>query len=84
MPVPWEALIPFGLLTAMFGTAGTLLNLSTRAQNEGKPPRFNLDKWEENMMQRDTRLTGTKRGQTANPIAPSAFSTNSVWEGFRG
>ena len=56
MPVPWEALIPFGmfkvfhwtiggityvtdepgLLTAMFGTAGTLFNVSTRAQNQGK------------------------------------------------
>lgn len=52
MPVPWEALIPFGnefderlkpllticpaLVTAMFGTAGTLLNVSQRAQNQGK------------------------------------------------
>lgn len=52
MPVPWEALIPFGesnypqfhhtipdflgLLTAMFGAAGTLLNVSYRAQNQGK------------------------------------------------
>jgi hypothetical protein len=54
MPVPWEALIPFGelrqtyyfsspthidstgLLTAMFGAAGTLLNASVRSQNQGK------------------------------------------------
>lgn len=52
MPVPWEALIPFGqpvsshvlltlltslgLVTAMFGAAGTLLNISKRAQNQGK------------------------------------------------
>jgi hypothetical protein len=52
MPVPWEALIPFGqpvslhalsslltslgLVTAMFGAAGTLLNVSKRAQNQGK------------------------------------------------
>ncbi|EAU82707.1 hypothetical protein CC1G_08864 [Coprinopsis cinerea okayama7 len=83
MPVPWEALIPFGLLTAMFGTAGTLFNISTRAQNEGLPPRYNLDKWESLMMERDKRLTGTKRGQTANPIAPEHFATSSVWTGFK-
>lgn len=62
MPVPWEALIPFGmscftasyvlecttktvagLLTAMFGVAGTLANVSMRAQNQGKVrvPDFN-------------------------------------------
>ncbi|KAJ3568816.1 hypothetical protein NP233_g5462 [Leucocoprinus birnbaumii] len=64
MPVPWEALIPFGLLTAMFGAAGTLLNVSTRAQNQGKPPRYQIDRWDEMMMNRDERLTGHKRGQT--------------------
>ena len=56
MPVPWEALIPFGeapyfpmlsiillrnevypgLVTALFGAAGTMLNVSKRAQNQGK------------------------------------------------
>ncbi|EDR12640.1 small secreted protein [Laccaria bicolor S238N-H82] len=79
MPVPWEALIPFGLLTAMFGTAGTLLNLSTRAQNMGKPPRYRIDNWDEMMMKRDERLTGHKRGQTSNPVAPPGFETSSVW-----
>ena len=59
MPVPWEALIPFGqavsmsalsgllltslgLVTAMFGAAGTLLNVSKRAQNQGKVRQANL------------------------------------------
>lgn len=58
MPVPWEALIPFGigclnvssnhqfltvflililgLLTVMFGAAGTLVKTSKQAQNLGK------------------------------------------------
>ncbi len=33
-----DALLSFcaGLLTAMFGTAGTLMNVTQRAQNEGK------------------------------------------------
>ncbi|KAF5329041.1 hypothetical protein D9611_013888 [Ephemerocybe angulata] len=83
MPVPWEALIPFGLLTAMFGTAGTLLNASQRFQNLGKPPRYNLDKWEESMLERDRRLTGHKRGQSIEPVAPEAFSVNTIIRGYR-
>ncbi|KAI0254865.1 small secreted protein [Lactifluus subvellereus] len=79
MPVPWEALIPFGLVTALFGAAGTLLNVSKRAQNQGKPPRYHIDSWEEMMMDRDQRLTGHARKQTSNPIAPEGFGTNSVW-----
>jgi len=79
MPVPWEALIPFGLLTAMFGAAGTLLNVSKRAQNQGKPPRYHIDPWDEMLMERDKRLTGHIRGQTSNPVAPEDFAINSVW-----
>ncbi|TBU33027.1 small secreted protein [Dichomitus squalens] len=79
MPVPWEALIPFGLLTVMFGAAGTLLNTSKRLQNQGKPVRHNVDAWDEMMMDRDKRLTGHKRGQLAEPHAPAEFETNSVW-----
>ncbi|KAF8874355.1 small secreted protein [Infundibulicybe gibba] len=80
MPVPWEALIPFGLLTAMFGAAGTLLNTSKTAQNQGKPIRYNIDRWDEMMMRRDERLTGHKRGQTANTVAPEGYATSSVWD----
>jgi len=79
MPVPWEALIPFGLLTAMFGAAGTLLNVSTRAQNQGKPARYGIDNWDTMMMQRDERLTGHKRGQRSDPVPPPGFETSSVW-----
>ncbi|EIM88611.1 small secreted protein [Stereum hirsutum FP-91666 SS1] len=79
MPVPWEALIPFGLVTAMFGAAGTLLNVSKRAQNQGKGPRYKLDPWEEMMMDRDERLTGHARKQKSDPMAPEGFDTSSVW-----
>ncbi|KAM6496208.1 small secreted protein [Amanita muscaria] len=79
MPVPWEAFIPFGLVTVMFGAAGTLLNISYRAQNLGKPPRYHVDRWEEMMMTRDERLTGHKRGQRSDPVAPPEFATNSIW-----
>ncbi|KIP07732.1 hypothetical protein PHLGIDRAFT_70618 [Phlebiopsis gigantea 11061_1 CR5-6] len=79
MPVPWEALIPFGLLTTMFAAGGTLLNVSKRAQNQGKPIRYHIDSWDEMMMDRDKRLTGHLRGQAAEPVAPETFATNSVW-----
>jgi len=49
-----------GLLTAMFGAAGTLYNVSARAQNLGKTPRYKVDNWDEMMMKRD---------ETPNPRA---------------
>ncbi|KAF7352315.1 Small secreted protein [Mycena venus] len=70
MPVPWEALIPFGLasrlglMVTMFGITGTLTNLTFRGQNQGKPPRYGLERWDEMMIARDYRLTGHNRGQT--------------------
>ncbi|KAH8094898.1 small secreted protein [Cristinia sonorae] len=79
MPVPWEALIPFGLLTTMFAAAGTLVNVSKRAQNQGKPVRYGIDPWDEMMMERDRRLTGHVRGQSTEPIAPEGFATSSAW-----
>ncbi|KAI0036063.1 small secreted protein, partial [Vararia minispora EC-137] len=79
MPVPWEALVPFGLVTTMFAAAGTLLNVTKRAQNNGLPPRYNIDDWDQMMMDRDERLTGHFRGQSTEPVAPKEFATNSAW-----
>ncbi|OBZ70123.1 hypothetical protein A0H81_09658 [Grifola frondosa] len=79
MPVPWEALIPFGLMTSMFAAAGTLFNVSKRLQNQGKPVRYGLDPWDEMMMERDQRLTGHKRGQKSDPVPPDGFATSSAW-----
>ncbi|KAI6111377.1 NADH dehydrogenase 1 alpha subcomplex [Pisolithus sp. B1] len=79
MPVPWEALIPFGLVTSMFAAAGTLFNVSKMAQNQGKPVRYNIDAWDQMMMERDRRLTGHVRGQKSDPTPPEGFETSSVW-----
>jgi len=79
MPVPWEALIPFGLVTTMFAATGTLFSVVKREQNDGKPPRYGIESWDEMMMDRDKRLTGSRRGQQDNPIAPEGFATNSIW-----
>ncbi|WVN87599.1 uncharacterized protein L203_102782 [Cryptococcus depauperatus CBS 7841] len=80
MPVPWEALIPCGLLVAMFGVTGNLFSAAKFMTNDGKPPRYGIDPWDEMMMSRDKRLTGSHRGQSTNPIAPKEFNTNSVWQ----
>ncbi|KAL1405356.1 hypothetical protein Q8F55_008987 [Vanrija albida] len=80
MPVPWEAVIPLALTTVMFGATGTLLNVVKRIENDGQPPRYGLDKWDDMMMARDERLTGSIRGQSTNPIAPEGFATNSAWD----
>ncbi|KAF8605250.1 small secreted protein [Ceratobasidium sp. AG-I] len=63
----------------MFAATGTLLNISNRFANDGKPPRYGLDTWEEMMMERDRRLTGSTRGQAVDPKAPEEFATNSSW-----
>ncbi|CAG8539054.1 14908_t:CDS:2 [Funneliformis caledonium] len=79
MPVPFEALIPLGLITAMFTITGSLLNLSRRHSNDGKPPRFSMDKWDKQMMERDKRLTGSPSRQSAEPVAPQGFATSSIY-----
>ncbi|CAG8619871.1 9335_t:CDS:2 [Ambispora gerdemannii] len=77
MPIPFEALIPFGFVTAMFGVTGTLLHAVKTYQNDGKKPRYGLTQWDLQMMERDRRLTGSFRGQTSNPVAPIEFGYNS-------
>ncbi|KZO98087.1 small secreted protein [Calocera viscosa TUFC12733] len=74
MPVPWESLIPFGLLVVMFGVAGTGLKASRMYQNDWKYPRYSIDNWDEMMMTRDEQLTGSRRGQTMDPIAPAGYN----------
>jgi len=77
--VPWETFIPIGLLTVMFGASGTLLNATRRFQNDGKPPDYNVDKWDEMMQERNRRLTGSPRGQCVEEKAPPEFAISSAW-----
>ncbi|PVU89989.1 hypothetical protein BB561_005083 [Smittium simulii] len=79
MPMPFEAIIPFVMITAMFGVTSGGYKFMMDRRNEGKTPRTNLDDWERALMDRDLRLTGTARGQTDNPVAPEAFKTNSFY-----
>ncbi|KAI9633265.1 uncharacterized protein MKK02DRAFT_39243 [Dioszegia hungarica] len=47
MPVPFEALLPFALLTVCFGATGTLFSIAKRATNDGKVGYF-FEEYEEN------------------------------------
>ncbi|KAH6605874.1 hypothetical protein Trco_005027 [Trichoderma cornu-damae] len=83
MPVPFETLLPYGIMIVMFGATGTGLAAFKTWQNEGKRPRYSLDQWDKvtlEVMERDRRLTGTLRGQTDNPQAPLGFELSNGWK----
>ena len=79
MPVPFETLIPYGIMVAMFGATGAGLAAVKGLRNDGKKPRWNIDQWDRQMMDRDRRLTGSLRGQTDSPFAPAGFELNNPW-----
>ncbi|KKY35671.1 hypothetical protein UCDDA912_g04278 [Diaporthe ampelina] len=79
MPVPFETLIPYGIILAMFGVSGVGLANIKYYQNGGKRARRSLDQWDRQMMNRDRRLTGFLRGQTSNPVAPDGYELNNPW-----
>ncbi|KAI9137627.1 hypothetical protein BKA69DRAFT_1032379 [Paraphysoderma sedebokerense] len=78
MPVPFEALLPLGIIAGMFTVTGTMVGMVQRIKTGGKPQRYGLDNWDRAMMARDQRLTGDMYKQNDNPIAPPEFSTNGV------
>ncbi|KAI1200207.1 hypothetical protein F5X97DRAFT_102905 [Nemania serpens] len=79
MPVPFEALIPYGIILVMFGATGAGLSKLRHWQNGHKRPRRSLDQWDRQMMDRDRRLTGLLRGQSDEPLAPTGFEFNNPW-----
>ncbi|GAB5592343.1 hypothetical protein Unana1_07243 [Umbelopsis nana] len=79
MPVPIEAILPFGIIAGFFTLTGTGLQAVKYYSNDKKPARFGVDYWDAQMMERDRRLTGSLRGQSVDPVAPAEFSINSVW-----
>ena len=79
MPVPFETLIPYGIIVAMFGVSGAGMSAIKYYQNGGKRARRGIDQWDRQMMDRDRRLTGDIRGQTDNPTAPDGFELSNPW-----
>ncbi|KAI5951895.1 hypothetical protein KGF54_004970 [Candida jiufengensis] len=75
MPVPFEGLIPYAIMTAFFGLAGHGVGAIRYWDNGWKNDRYFLDSWDKKMLARDFYLTGTHRGQTSEAIAPESFKT---------
>ncbi|CAM9016026.1 unnamed protein product [Wickerhamomyces anomalus] len=75
--IPFEGLLPYGI---MMTVRGGLVTATRVYQNNGHRVRYAYDNWEEQMMERDYRLTGKFREQVANEKAPEIFKTNSFWK----
>lgn len=75
MPVPFEGMIPYVIMTAFYGVAGYGVGAIRYWDNGWKKDRWDLDSWDEKMLKRDFLLTGTPRGQSQEPIAPPHFKT---------
>ncbi|CAG8904690.1 unnamed protein product [Penicillium egyptiacum] len=46
MGVPFEALLPYGIIMTMFGVTGYGLHYVKRFANDGKKARWNRDLWD--------------------------------------
>ncbi|KAF3312994.1 hypothetical protein TWF173_006379 [Orbilia oligospora] len=46
MPVPWETLLPFGLVIAMFTISGAGMSTVSYVAEGYKPRRYNTDIWD--------------------------------------
>ncbi|KAJ5868339.1 hypothetical protein N7534_002892 [Penicillium rubens] len=80
MGVPFEALLPYGIIITMFGVSGYGLHYVKRFANDGKKARWNRDLWDRQMMERDQRITGSFRGQSSNHQAPTGFEVSNPWK----
>ncbi|OKL60090.1 hypothetical protein UA08_04715 [Talaromyces atroroseus] len=99
MGVPFEALIPYGIIIGMYCVTGAGLAVTKYVANDGKKARWNRDVWDkvgltyllaetlslmltiqQQMMERDYRITGTLRGQSTNAEAPTGFEVSNPWK----
>jgi len=80
MGVPFETLLPYGVMIVMFGISGAGLSGIRYWQNGGKRGRRGVDAWDRQMMNRDLRLTGSLRGQRGDPEPPLGFEINNPWK----
>ncbi|EZF34506.1 hypothetical protein H101_01939 [Trichophyton interdigitale H6] len=92
MGVPFEALLPYGIIIGLFGVTGVGLSTLKYYSNGRKNPRRGIDAWDQVscgatssspfqlVMERDLRLTGQRRGQTSNHAAPPGFAYSNPWK----
>ncbi|KAJ4398381.1 hypothetical protein N0V91_010226 [Didymella pomorum] len=75
MGVPFEALLPYAIMTGFFAFSAVSVGKLKEMQNGGKRTRRGVDAWD----RRDRRLTGFMRGQTDKAEAPAGFELNNPW-----
>ncbi|EKG13458.1 General substrate transporter [Macrophomina phaseolina MS6] len=64
MPVPFEALLPYGIMLGFFGLSGAGMAKLRTLQNGGKRGRHSVDAWD----------------RTDIPQAPDGFELNNPWK----
>ncbi|KAH8697630.1 hypothetical protein BGW36DRAFT_379110 [Talaromyces proteolyticus] len=80
MGVPFEALLPYGIIVGMYAVTGVGLSVTKYFVNDHKKARWNRDAWDKiTVMERDLRITGSWRGQSTNPEAPAGFEVSNPW-----
>ncbi|KAI8910320.1 hypothetical protein EDD86DRAFT_205099 [Gorgonomyces haynaldii] len=77
---PFEALSALGAIGLVTVAAVFGVKQYQKFENWGKPKRYNVDRWDRRMMERDSRLTGNVNFQRCEPVAPEQFTRNSAWE----
>ncbi|EEA20268.1 hypothetical protein EYB26_005347 [Talaromyces marneffei] len=80
MGVPFEALLPYGIIIGMYCVTGVGLSITKYYANDHKKARWNRDVWDKQMMERDFRITGSMRGQSTNAEAPTGFEVSNPWK----
>ncbi|KAH6575460.1 hypothetical protein BASA50_005497 [Batrachochytrium salamandrivorans] len=77
---PLEALSALAIIGVVALATGWGVKTMQRYENDGKAKRWDVDKWDRMMMERDSRMTGNVNKQQAEVEAPPQFSRNSAWE----
>ncbi|KAK9479187.1 hypothetical protein V1514DRAFT_328703 [Lipomyces japonicus] len=81
--IPFEALLPYGVIITMVVVAATGSTVFSTLKNDGKKQRLNKDDWDRLMIERDLRLTGRFRAQTDELSARPGFELSSTWKANR-
>ncbi|KAL3894887.1 MAG: hypothetical protein SGCHY_005013 [Lobulomycetales sp.] len=77
---PFEALSAFAIIGALGFTFRLGVKEYQKYENGGRPKRWNVDRFDRRMMERDSRLTGDVNTPMCQAEAPEKFKTNSALE----
>ncbi|KAK9459098.1 putative NIMM subunit of mitochondrial NADH:ubiquinone oxidoreductase [Lipomyces oligophaga] len=78
--IPFEALMPYGVILVMFCVAGGGMALGNSIAERGHRRHVHLDPFDKLMRERDLRLTGLHREQLQKAIAHPEFGVSSTYK----